>query len=89
MPPFLSELSKPFEMSKATETYSPEWISSEDAAKWLGVEVNTLILWRKTKGLAWTTMGGGKTVMYDRKQITELLNKNSTYAITGNKKLTA
>lgn len=76
-------------MSKSTETYSPEWISAEDAARWLGVEVNTLILWRDTKGLAWTNMGGGKTPMYDRRQINEILNRNSTYAITGNKKLTA
>jgi hypothetical protein len=39
-------------------------------------------------GSAWTTMGGGRTVMYDRRQIEQILNANSTYAITGEKQLT-
>lgn len=71
---------------KNQETYQPHWISAEDAARWLGVEVNTLIKWRTTKGLAWTSLGG-RTVMYDRKQIESMLNQNSTYAVTGEKQL--
>lgn len=69
-----------------TTEYQPDWRSAEDIAAWLGIEVNTLIKWRTTKGLAWTNLSG-KTVMYDKKQITELLNKNSTYAVVGDKKL--
>lgn len=70
-----------------TLTYTPEWISEEDTAKWLGVTKNTLFKWRTSKGLAWTNING-KTVMYDRRQIETLLNENSTYKIEG-KKLTA
>lgn len=73
-------------MSKTTETYSPDWRSAEEIAGWLGVEVNTLIKWRSTKGLAWTNLNG-KTVMYDRKQLMDMLNNNSSYAIIGDKKL--
>lgn len=72
----------------ATETYTPEWISEEDAAKWLGVKKNTLYTWRQKGELAWTNIHG-KTVCYDKRQINDILNKNSTYAITGDKKLTA
>lgn len=71
---------------KNQEKYAPQWISAEDAARWLGVEVNTLIKWRSTKGLAWTSLGG-RTIMYDRKQIESMLNENSTYAVTGEKQL--
>lgn len=70
------------------ETYQPEWINEQDACSWLGVDKSTLYRWRAQHGLAYTNING-RTVCYDRKQITELLNKNSTYAITGNKKLTA
>lgn len=75
------------EMIETTE-YKPDWRSAAEIAEWLGVEVNTLILWRTTKGLAWTNLSG-KTVMYDKKQITELLNKNSSYAVLGEKKLSS
>lgn len=71
-------------MDKKQE-YQPEWINAEDAAKWLGIKVNTLIGWRSSMGLAWTKLGD--KVLYDRKQITEKLNENSTYAIIGDKKL--
>ena len=70
------------------QEYKPEWISAADAAKWLGVEENTLYKWRTTKGLAWTNIDG-KTVCYDKKQINELLNANSTYSVLNEKKLTA
>lgn len=70
------------------ETYTPEWTSADDVANWLGVQVRTLKKWRASKGLAWTNLDG-KTVMYDKKQIAEMLNKNSTYAVIGDKKLTA
>jgi len=70
-------------MSK-TETYSPEWISEADACKWLGVDRTTLFKWRKEKGLAWTNINH-RTVMYDKKQINEILNSNSTYKIEGKK----
>ncbi len=66
--------------------YTPEWISAEDAAKWLGVDTVTLFRWRTSKGLAWTNING-RTVMYDRKQINSILNENSTYAVLGEKKL--
>lgn len=67
-------------MLSNTLTYTPEWISEEDTAKWLGVTKNTLFKWRSTKGLAWTNING-KTVMYDRKQIEQLLFDNSTYSV--------
>lgn len=67
--------------------YTPEWISEQDCAKWLGVTTTALFLWRKSLGLNWTNING-KTIMYDKKQITELLNKNSTYAVTGKLNLT-
>lgn len=60
--------------------YQPQWISEEDTAKWLGVTKNTLFKWRTSKGLAWTNLGG-KTPMYDRKQIEQLLFDNSTYSV--------
>lgn len=68
-------------MKKNSETRRPDWISAEDACKWLGVDYTTLFKWRTSKGLHWTTMGGGKTVMYDRNQINEILYNNSTYAV--------
>jgi len=68
--------------------YSPEWRSAEEIANWLGVNVNTLFKWRTTKGLAWTNLDG-KTVCYDKRQINKMLNDNSTYAIIGDKKLSA
>lgn len=68
--------------------YSPDWRNEDEIAQWLGVHTSTLYTWRTTKGLAWTSINN-RTVCYDKKQITELLNKNSTYAITGDKKLTA
>lgn len=74
---------------KSQQQYQPDWQSEETICKWLGVTANTLYKWRSSKGLAWTTMGGGKTILYDRKQITEMLNQNSTYAIIGDKQLTA
>lgn len=70
------------------EVYKPEWISAKDVATWLGVHEITLFKWRTTYGLAWTNINN-RTVMYDRKQINELLNKNSTYAVLNEKKLTA
>lgn len=73
---------------KIDQSYQPHWISAKEAAEWLDIKPKTLILWRQTKGLAWTTMGGGRTVMYDRRQIEQILNANSTYAITGEKQLT-
>lgn len=74
---------------KSKEEYQPDWRSAEEIAEWLGIHPNTLILWRTTKGLAWTNMGAGKVPMYDKKQITAILNQNSTYAIIGDKQLTA
>jgi len=68
--------------------YKPEWINSKDAAKWLGVDPTTLFKWRSSHGLAWTQING-RTVMYDKKQLNEILNKNSTYSVLGEKKLTA
>jgi len=70
------------------DTYKPEWISADDAAKWLGVTPNTLFKWRTSMGLHYSALNG-KTVMYDKRQIESLLNDNSTYAIIGDKKLTA
>ena len=70
-------------MSSKRELKNPDWISAEDACKWLGVDYTTLFKWRTSKGLHWTNMGGGKTVMYDRNQIKEILNRNSTYAVVG------
>lgn len=76
-------------MSKSTENYTPEWISEEDAAKWLGVDKVTLFRYRKTLDLAYSYMKGTRVPMYDKKQINEILNRNSTYAVIGHKKLTA
>lgn len=73
---------------KIDQSYQPDWRSAAEIAEWLDIKPNTLILWRQTKGLAWTTMGGGRTIMYDKRQIEEILNQNSTYAITGEKQLT-
>lgn len=70
------------------ELYKPEWENSEKIAEWLGVDPTTLYKWRTTYGLAWTHINN-RTVCYDRKQITEILNKNSTYSVLGEKKLTA
>lgn len=75
-------------MSKNTETYTPDWISAEDAAKWLGVDIVTLWRWRSKYNLAYTKVGK-RTLMYDRRQINQILNSNSTYAVIGDKKLTA
>lgn len=69
------------------ETYTPDWQNEDKIAEWLGVDTSTLFRWRTTKGLAYTNING-RAVCYDRKQITELLNKNSTYKLEG-KKLTA
>jgi hypothetical protein len=73
-------------MSQPIATYKPEWINEEDAARWLGVHRNTLIKWRTSLGLAFTKING-KTVMYDKKQIETILNRNSTYAFQNNVKL--
>lgn len=67
-----------------TLTHTPEWISEEETAKWLGVTKNTLFKWRSSKGLAWTNING-KTIMYDRRQIEAMLYDNSTYSV-GQKK---
>lgn len=74
-------------MSK-DQTYTPEWISEEDVAKWLGVKKDTLYRWRTTKQLAWTSIDG-RTPMYDRKQINKILNEGSTYKMQGLKLETA
>lgn len=71
-----------------TKEYHPDWRSAQEIAEWLGVTVNTLFKWRTSKGLNWSNLEG-KTVMYDKKQINELLNKNSTYAVLNEKRLTA
>ncbi len=58
--------------------YQPEWISAIEAARWLDVDMVTLFRWRQKLGLNWTNING-KTVMYDKRQINEILNQNSTY----------
>lgn len=70
--------------SKSKAGYQPEWISEEDATKWLGVHKSTLHRWRQQLGLAFTAING-KTVMYDRRQINKILNENSTYKYQGQK----
>lgn len=70
-------------MKNANE-YQPEWVSEAEIAAWLGVTKTTLYRWRSQLGLAYTCING-KTVMYDRKQINEILNANSTYAMQGKK----
>ena len=64
---------------KQESIYSPEWISAQDAAAWLGIEENSLYRWRAKFGLHWSNISG-KTIMYDKKQLNQLLNENSTYA---------
>lgn len=76
-------------MSKVTENYTPDWISEEDAAKWLGVDKVTMFRYRTSLGLAYTHIKGKRSPMYDKKQINQILNSNSTYAVIGDKKLTA
>jgi hypothetical protein len=76
-------------VSKTTEKYTPEWISEEEALRWLGVDRITLFRYRKSLGLAFSYLNGTRTLMYDRKQINEILNSNSTYSVVGDKKLTA
>ena len=66
--------------AKNKEPYVPEWISAKDAAAWLGIEENTLFKWRTKLNLNWTNING-KTIMYDKKEIHQLLNQNSTYAV--------
>lgn len=68
------------------ESYTPDWQNEDKIAEWLGVDTSTLYRWRTQHGLAYTNING-RTVCYDKKQITELLNKNSTYALLGEKKL--
>ena len=65
---------------KEIEYIEPEWISEEDVAKWLGVTSTTLYRWRSSLSLHYTNING-KTVMYDRNQINEILYKNSTYSV--------
>lgn len=76
---------------RATQTttdvfYQPDWINAKHAAAWLGVSEITLWKWRGSLGLHWTNING-KTVMYDKKQIEQLLNNNSTYASVQKKQL--
>lgn len=73
---------------KVQEPYTPDWRSEEEIAAWLGVDKVTLYRWRSSLGIAWTNINN-RTVMYDKKQLTELLNSNSTYAVIGDKLLTA
>lgn len=71
----------------ATETYTPDWRSEQEIAEWLGVDKVSLFRYRKSLGLAYTYLNGTRTPMYDKKQIDQILNKNSTYAVLGEKKL--
>lgn len=71
------------------QTYQPEWTSEEDICKWLGIDKSTLYRHRISLCLAYTYLNGTRGLMYDKKQIKEVLNKNSTYAIFSDKKLTA
>lgn len=70
------------------QEYKPDWQNEDTIAEWLGVDTSTLFRWRTKHKLAYTNING-RVVCYDRRQITDLLNKNSTYAISGDKKLTA
>lgn len=67
--------------------YIPDWRNETEICEWLGVDKSTLYRWRDKHRLAYTNINS-RTVMYDKKQITELLNQNSTYKLEG-KKLTA
>lgn len=69
-------------------TYTPEWIKESDVCHWLGVDKSTLYRWRQQFGLAYSAING-RNIMYDKKQIIQILNTNSTYAYSGDKKLTA
>lgn len=69
------------------QPYIPDWRNEDEIAEWLGVDTSTLYRWRTQHSLAYTNING-RTVMYDKKQITEMLNKNSTYKLQG-KLLTA
>lgn len=69
---------------KDSQPYEPDWISEADAMQWIGVSKVTLFRWRTTLGLHWTNLNG-KNPMYDRRQLKEILNKNSTYAFSGQK----
>lgn len=71
-------------MKQNDTTYQPEWIKEKDACEWLGVKRLTLIRWRTSHKLAFTNVNG-RTVMYDKRQINELLNNNSTYKFEGKK----
>jgi hypothetical protein len=73
-------------MKDSSEKYQPEWINAADAAAWLGIEENTLFKWRTRLALHWTNING-KTIMYDKRQINQLLNQNSTYAALIKKQL--
>lgn len=70
---------------KEIEAIEPEWVSEEDVAKWLGVTSTTLYRWRSSLSLDYTNING-KTVMYDKKQINEILYNNSTYAVLNPRK---
>lgn len=71
------------------ETYIPDWRSEQEMIAWLGVDKSTLNRYRSKLGLAYTYLNveGQRTLMYDRKQINLVLNKNSSYAVLGEKKL--
>ncbi len=64
------------------ETYFPEWINEKDAAEWLNVHRNTLNKWRIEKGLHFTHINK-RHIMYDKKQLIQILNENSTYKAAG------
>jgi len=68
-------------MPMENDIYKPDWISAKDAAEWLGVSQSSLFRWRKKLGLSFSYMGFGRTLMYDKKQINEILNQNSTYSV--------
>lgn len=68
--------------------YQPDWITEKDVRDWLKISRTTLWKWKKEGRVAYTKVAGGKT-MYDRKQINEMLNENSTYKYLGLKLTTA
>lgn len=60
-------------------TVNPDWISAADMRKWCDIGTSTEHEWRKKYGLNICKMGD-KT-FYDRKEITQIMTENSTYAL--------